>query len=203
MTATADIVALVPRVQRVARNIANSLPPSISDDDLAGAGLVALVEVAKIHDKSRSSLWTYAYARIRGAMIDELRRTGPVSRWGIVRAVPTDRLDAATADKRKPQHKQPAGIELEARDAAESAMRCALLSDREREFAWLYWGRSLTLLEISKRFDVSESRISQIKTAVRKRLNMDRSASSRSRRTPHTTGRSEERWHEKKGPRPS
>ncbi len=60
--------------------LARRLPASVSREDLASAGRLALVETLSDfvgpHDEARA----YAYTRVRGAMLDELRRLDPLSR---------------------------------------------------------------------------------------------------------------------------
>jgi RNA polymerase sigma factor for flagellar operon FliA len=54
----------------------NRLPPSVQVDDLIQAGMIGLLEASRHYDKSRgASFETYAGIRIRGAMLDEIRRS--------------------------------------------------------------------------------------------------------------------------------
>ncbi len=71
----------VPIIRRLARCFAQRLPSHISIDDLIGAGSVALVE----HYRRNAALAPddferAAVARIRGAMLDELRGADPLTR---------------------------------------------------------------------------------------------------------------------------
>ncbi len=62
-------------VRRIAHHLLMRLPPSVQVDDLVQAGMLALLEAAQNYDASRgASFSTYAGIRIRGAMIDEVRR---------------------------------------------------------------------------------------------------------------------------------
>ncbi len=62
-------------VRRLARHLAVRLPVSVQQDDLIQAGMVGLLEAAGKYDCGRgASFETYAVVRIRGAMLDELRR---------------------------------------------------------------------------------------------------------------------------------
>lgn len=64
-----------PLVKRIAHHLMGRLPPSISVDDLIQAGMIGLLDAAGQYDQSQgASFETYASIRIRGAMIDELRR---------------------------------------------------------------------------------------------------------------------------------
>ena len=64
-----------PLVKRIARHLIARLPASVQVDDLIQAGLMALLEAARGYDASKgASFETFAGIRIRGAMIDEVRR---------------------------------------------------------------------------------------------------------------------------------
>lgn len=63
-------------VQRIARQLLSRLPASVHLDDLVQAGLIGLTEAVRLYDPSRgASFQTYASIRVRGAMLDELRRS--------------------------------------------------------------------------------------------------------------------------------
>jgi len=62
-------------VKRIAYHIAARLPPSVDVEDLIQAGVIGLIEAARHFSGDRgASFETYAGIRIRGAMMDELRR---------------------------------------------------------------------------------------------------------------------------------
>jgi len=65
-----------PLVRRIAYHLMGRLPPSVDVGDLIQAGMIGLLEAARNYATDRSaSFETYAGIRIRGAMLDELRRT--------------------------------------------------------------------------------------------------------------------------------
>ena len=69
-----EIVALLPMVQKIARRAVTYLRPPLSFDDLISAGTVGLLKAARDFDASHSAEFaTYAYIRVKGAVIDELR----------------------------------------------------------------------------------------------------------------------------------
>ncbi len=75
----APVTALVVRhaelVKRIAYHLAGRLPSSVEVDDLIQAGMVGLLEAASAYSSDRgASFETYAGIRIRGAMIDALRK---------------------------------------------------------------------------------------------------------------------------------
>ena len=62
-------------VQRIAYHLSARLPASVLVDDLIQAGLIGLMDAAGHYDPTQgASFETYAVIRIRGAMLDELRR---------------------------------------------------------------------------------------------------------------------------------
>ena len=69
------ILEFLPLVHRLAQNIAGYVNnSSLSYDDLISAGTMGLVKAARDFDPSRDvEFKTYAYIKVRGAIIDELR----------------------------------------------------------------------------------------------------------------------------------
>jgi RNA polymerase sigma factor for flagellar operon FliA len=64
-----------PLVKRIAHHMLARMPSSVQVDDLIQAGLVGLLEAARNYDMSKgASFETYAGIRIRGSMIDDVRR---------------------------------------------------------------------------------------------------------------------------------
>ena len=62
-------------VKRIAHHMVGRLPPSVQVDDLIQAGMIGLLEAAKNYDHTKgASFETYAGIRIRGSMIDEIRK---------------------------------------------------------------------------------------------------------------------------------
>ncbi len=65
-----------PLVKRIAYHLLNRLPDSVQVDDLIQAGMLGLLEAIKNYDASQgASFDTYAGIRIRGSMLDEIRRS--------------------------------------------------------------------------------------------------------------------------------
>ncbi len=63
-------------VKRIAYHLMNRLPPSVQVEDLIQAGMIGLIEASRNYDPSQgASFETYAGIRIRGAMLDEIRRS--------------------------------------------------------------------------------------------------------------------------------
>ncbi len=70
-----------PMVKRIAHHLMGRLPHSIQLDDLIQAGMLGLLEAATHYDETKgASFETYAGIRIRGHMLDEVRRNDWVPR---------------------------------------------------------------------------------------------------------------------------
>jgi RNA polymerase sigma factor for flagellar operon FliA len=68
------IVKFLPLVHKIVSQVTTYLHPPLSREDLISAGTIGLVKAARDFDPSRDAAFkTYAYIRIRGAVIDELR----------------------------------------------------------------------------------------------------------------------------------
>jgi len=66
----------VPLVKRIAYHLLGRLPADVQVDDLIQAGVIGLLEAARHYDATQgASFETYAGIRIRGAMLDEVRRS--------------------------------------------------------------------------------------------------------------------------------
>lgn len=68
-------------VHHVARQVARSLDANVDPDELVGAGALGLMSAVAAFDTARGLAFsTFAIPRIRGAMLDELRRQASSSR---------------------------------------------------------------------------------------------------------------------------
>ena len=69
------VVAALPFVEQLARRVAATMPHSIDIGDLVQDGVIGLIDAAQRFDESRGIKFeTFAERRIRGAMIDALRK---------------------------------------------------------------------------------------------------------------------------------
>src|SRR5499426_2506882 len=106
------IVAGLPFVEALARRMAASMPNSIDIGDLVQDGVLGLIDAAHRFDEDRGIKFeTFAERRVRGAMIDALRRDA----WP--RGVRRQRreLDAAREALRKELGHEPSMADLAAR----------------------------------------------------------------------------------------
>jgi RNA polymerase sigma factor for flagellar operon FliA len=68
------IIKFLPMVNKIARQVVSYLKPPLSFEDMVSAGTVGLVRAARDFDSSKGvEFKTYAYIRIKGAILDELR----------------------------------------------------------------------------------------------------------------------------------
>ena len=76
--ATADttrVVNCIPFVEQLARRVAATMPHSIDIGDLVQDGVIGLIDAANRFDEARGIKFeTFAERRVRGAMIDALRK---------------------------------------------------------------------------------------------------------------------------------
>lgn len=77
----ANVARMLPLVKHVAGRIALLLPPHITKEELISAGVLGLLDALHKFDSSKgSNLRSYCILRIRGAILDELRRLDWVPR---------------------------------------------------------------------------------------------------------------------------
>lgn len=76
----------MPLVRRIAWHVHGSVSSSVEVEDLVQTGLVALVEAAAtFEDRGQVTFAQYLGTRIRGSMIDELRRQATITRGAMRR----------------------------------------------------------------------------------------------------------------------
>ncbi len=69
-----QITQFLPMVHKVVQRVVTYIKPPLSYEDLVSAGAAGLVKAARDYDPSHQAEFkTYAYIRIRGAILDELR----------------------------------------------------------------------------------------------------------------------------------
>ncbi len=160
-------------VRVVAKKVLDRLPSHVELNDLTGDGMLGLITAARRYDPTRGVAFPlYAKHRIRGAIVDGLRRTDHLSRDSRSKAkkVEQERREivfvegtcGATAETIAgavcPPDVMAGNAELSA--TLRSAMRT--LPARYREIVGLYHWRGLTMREIGRSYGINESRVSQI-----------------------------------------
>lgn len=112
------IAAGLPFVESLARRVAASMPHSIELNDLVQDGMIGLIDAARRYDEDRGIKFeTFAERRVRGAMIDALRRDA----WP--RGVRRQRreLEAAREQLRRELGAEPSLADLAARLGSDEA----------------------------------------------------------------------------------
>jgi RNA polymerase sigma factor for flagellar operon FliA len=228
--AGAEFAAHFKLVKRIAAHFRGRLPPAIEHSDLVQVGIVGLMEAIEVFDPERGNDFeTFAKLRIRGAMLDEIRRAAWAPRSTVKVAVEARAAATRIANENgsPATHRQIAdrlGLdiaryhELRGRNqglagsvtldeinfaseeqtpeqaADEASIRNALrqgiaeLSERDKTVVALYYDRELTLREIGAVLEVSESRVSQMLTAIAKRLRAAMESGGGGAATPQVRG---------------
>lgn len=180
---SASRCALIERYASLAISIARRMrvPTGalLSRDDVESAALLGLIDAVDRFDPERGVPFEgYAGLRIRGAVLDELRRVDDRSRGERRRAravmdgeepeigaygltlsldmlLETGDRDWAAEDEASDRYDH-----QDLRSRVESALRC--LPPRQREVLARYYGDSLTLRESAARMGISEARACQL-----------------------------------------
>lgn len=99
------IINHLGEVKHILGRVAAALPDSVDRDNLEAAGLLGLVEAAHhFRPELNVKFSAFAYHRIRGAILDELRRNCPLSqrmleRWSTIREVIEEKSGYATIEE--------------------------------------------------------------------------------------------------------
>jgi RNA polymerase sigma factor for flagellar operon FliA len=84
------IVQYLPLVHKIVQRVTTYIKPPLTYDDLVSAGTLGLIKAAHHYDAShQAEFQTYAYIKIRGAVLDELRA------WSFVPAQVDRQIHAA------------------------------------------------------------------------------------------------------------
>lgn len=118
------VQAALPRVQRLARKMARTMP-HVSTDELVSAGSEGLVQAAMRYDPACGVPFApFSHYRIRGAMIDAARRAAPSVRR---RSRAVRALEATQSLLERAQAKQPAAATADTRTLQERVAAAANL----------------------------------------------------------------------------
>jgi RNA polymerase sigma factor for flagellar operon FliA len=177
-------------VKRIAYHLVSRMPPNVDVDDLIQSGMIGLLDAAKHYSATKGANFeTYAGIRIRGAMLDEVRKSDWTPRSvhrnmrqmaDVVRKI--ENAKGQDASRRLFSFDQMGSNEDEsspadhARDERpgpfdhieDAGFRSALvaaiegLPEREKLVLSLYYDEDMNLREIGEVLEVSESRVCQI-----------------------------------------
>ena len=211
------VLAHLGLVKRVAIHLKARVPAFMELDELIQVGMLGLLEASKAYDPAKGvEFENFAHSRVRGAMLDEVRRLSFLPRSAVafnkehneglhvlaseLGRNPTESeiaefmgkdLEEFQRERGKARRFEPYSLEVvteevmgiadeashqpdvmveeaEFMDAVTAAI--ADLPEREQSVMQLYYVEELNLKEIGEVLGVSESRISQILSAVVKKL---------------------------------
>lgn len=115
------VQAHLPLVHRVARRLLRDSPTWVGLDELVAAGREGLLSAATRYDPlQRAAFGTYAYYRIRGAMLDLLRHECAQSPYARARASAQSALDTLLEQRALDEPAAPAGTPEAAAEAAQA-----------------------------------------------------------------------------------
>jgi len=221
------IASCIPMVTHIASVKIRELPSHFDLEDLVSCGLLALVQTVDRFDPAKGATFEqFAWTRVSGAIIDELRRHDPATRaarrigrkaqrvrqqWEVAKGrQPTEeelaaelevdrgelvsrlaeinRADVLSLNAIVPNGDEATAIELgdtiespstetqpelalmDSEKAATVRHAISMLSEREREVLHLLHVEHLKAVEVGELLGVSESRISQILSGIRGKL---------------------------------
>ena len=203
------IFMFMPMVRYIVYRKVREVPAQCDVEDFMSCGLEALIRSIERYDPDKgASLEQYAWTRIHGAVLDELRRHdwAPRSLRRDERTINNARESFLSLHERQPSREELAAqvgmtptelinrldqvalaevgslnesadedcdptAQAERGEAKQRFRRAfARLTKQEREVAVLLYVEDWTLRDIGVRLGVSESRISQIHTQLRRRL---------------------------------
>jgi RNA polymerase sigma factor for flagellar operon FliA len=204
-------------VKRVAIHLKGRIPPLLDLDELIQVGMLGLIEAARGYDVRRGIPFEhFALSRVRGAMLDEVRRVSDLTRSSMafnksenaanhklvaeLGRLPTQaelaqsmgkdiqdfhreqgqawRSETCSIEEATEEVMSIAGdavlqpeVQVERAQMMEAlAQSIQALPEREQLIISLYYVEELNLKEIGEILGVSESRISQILSAIAKKL---------------------------------
>jgi len=182
----------LPLVRKVASKIFRRLPEGVVDfDELVNTGVIGLIKAIEKYDSNRAKFSTYAYIKIRGEILDYLRKldflprnvrekikNGEASevREEIATLISIEEKlfgnserycikDTLASDLPDPEDQV---LREEAKRVLSSAI--SQLSEKEQLVLQLIFVEELDLKSIGEILGVSVSRVSQIKTGALKKL---------------------------------
>jgi RNA polymerase sigma factor for flagellar operon FliA len=166
------IFMFAPMVRYLVYRKIREIPAQCEVDDFLSCGMEALITSIDRYDPAKgATLDQFAWTRIQGAILDELARAEVTS---LHQAVHADEEDGEIERIETVQSDDPLADPLacaERKDLRERFRKAfRALSPRERQVAVLLYHEEWTLREIGARLGVSESRVCQIHSELRRRL---------------------------------
>ena len=184
------IIEYAPLVKIVAGRLSMYLGGNVEYEDLVSYGVFGLIDAIDKFDTNKDVKFeTYASLRIRGSILDQIRKMDWIPRTVRQRQRKIDEaiksLEARTGktptDEMLAEELGVSGEELlswqsQLKVIAETELKrmlkdaMQLLTEKEQKVILLYYYEDLTLKEISRVLEVSESRISQLHTKALQKM---------------------------------
>jgi RNA polymerase sigma factor FliA len=162
--------AHMPLVRKIAWHVHGRVSTAIDIEDLIQIGMVALVEAAGGYEDRGHAFATYASMRVRGAMIDQLRRHATLCRSAMARRRDLAKTAAELEHKlgRSPTEAEMAqalGLDAAAyRELADSAVAV-----RQESLDEVYSDQSMWFADVEERIDVTLER-GELRAALAERI---------------------------------
>jgi RNA polymerase sigma factor for flagellar operon FliA len=141
-------------VRKIAWHVHGRVSSAIDIEDLAQIGMIALVEAANGYEDRGHAFSTYASMRVRGAMIDHLRRHAAMSRASMQKR---RQMLAAKADFEKRNGRPPSESELAQAMGLEGPAMRALIDDTattyQESLDEVYSDQSMWFADVEERVD--------------------------------------------------
>lgn len=161
----------LPLVAAIARAMGRRLPPTVEVDDLINDGVLGLMEALRRYDPQRRvGFATYAGHRIRGAILDGLRRRDPLPRAyrRLQKTEPNRRVQFLALEEAlmvpDGEEGNPEAVAVEADLRRQVWLGLAALPPRDRQVLVLRMVRGLLLREVAAHLSLSITRVAEIQT---------------------------------------
>jgi len=161
----------LPLVAAIARAMGRRLPPTVEVDDLINDGVLGLMEALQRYDPQRRvGFATYAGHRIRGAILDGLRRRDPLPRAyrRIQKTDPNRRVQLLALEEvlmvPDGEESNPEAVAVEADLKRQIWLGLAALPLRDRQVLVLRMVQGLLLREVAAHLSLSITRVVEIQT---------------------------------------
>ncbi len=186
------VIEHLPLVKKVANKIFRRLPEGVVEfDELVNTGVIGLIKAIERYDSNRAKFSTYAYIKIRGEILDYLRKLDFLPRSvreklknGEVSELKEEVATLISIEEKLFGNSEryfvkdtlisdlPDPEDLVMKDEAKQILASAIsqLSEKEQLVLQLIFVEELDLKSISEILGVSVSRVSQIKTGALKKL---------------------------------
>lgn len=186
------VIENLPLVRKVASRIYSRIPEGVVEfEDLVNTGVIGLIKAIDNYDSKKAKFSTYAYIKIRGEILDYLRKldflprsvreklkNGAASeiREEVISLISIEEKLFGNSERYSLKDvissEEPEPEELLLKEDAKRILSSAIskLSDKEQLVLQLIFVEELDLKSISEILGVSVSRVSQIKTGALKKL---------------------------------